>query len=65
MVAPVVGMEYHAPMVVERTISRARWPGLLTLIIGLLLAGLGLFLGEPQSYFMQAINICTQCIGIG
>jgi len=65
MVAPVGSMGYHDAMMPERTSSRPRWPGLLTLIIGLLLAGLGLLLGEPQSYFMQAINICTQCIGIG
>lgn len=39
--------------------------GYLLLIVGMLLAGLGVFRQEAVSVLQKAIVICLQCIGIG
>jgi hypothetical protein len=35
------------------------------LVVAAIFLGIGFYTGEPQSYFQKAIQVCTQCIGIG
>ncbi len=43
-----------------------RWVLTAGLIItGVVLLGIGIGLGEPQSVLNKAIRICLECIGIG
>ena len=44
---------------------RPRGLSFLILVAGIILTILGLILGEPQRYFFKAIQVCTECIGIG
>ena len=34
-------------------------------MIAAIFLGIGFSTGEPQSYFQKAIQVCTQCIGLG
>ncbi len=35
------------------------------LVVAAIFIGIGFHTGEPQSYFQKAIQVCTQCIGLG
>ncbi len=39
--------------------------GALIALLGAVMMGYGVFLGEPESVFSKAIRICLECIGIG
>lgn len=38
---------------------------LVLLLIGAAFVGIGVALGEPETVFRKAVNICMECIGLG
>lgn len=48
-----------------KNILRSSWYGIGIAVIGFLFMGYGIFRGEISVVMEKAINICTECIGIG
>ena len=45
--------------------KRTNWPALLLLALGLGMMALGYQNGELRVYFINSINLCLECVGIG
>ena len=45
--------------------NRIKWTGRIVFIIAIALMAAGIARGEASVVLTKAINICTQCIGIG